>query len=103
VVWCAECYGRLAEHGEVPRVCEPWDKLRASPKERYEVLFRTARTLWREGIEDEREIIPTLAFAARSFEMRDLKTVRRELAEAHASGEAWGEARARFRASFDPL
>lgn len=103
VVWCAECYGRLAEHGKIPRVCEPWDKDDASPTERYEELFRAARTLWREGIEDERDIIPTLAFAARFFEMPGLETVRRELAQAHASGEAWGEARSRFRAAFDPL
>jgi hypothetical protein len=36
------------------------------PEERYGELFRAAETLWRAGITDENQIIPTLVFAARS-------------------------------------
>ena len=57
------------------------------PEERYRELFRAARAVRRAGIEDENQILPTLAFAARSFELPNLKTLGDRLAGAEVGGE----------------
>jgi hypothetical protein len=100
VLWCGECYESLLS-GEVPRVCERWDKDPVPPEERYRALFRAARAVRRAGIEDENEIIPTLVFAARSFELTNLTVLRRQLAEAEAGGEEWRALKGTVRRAFD--
>ena len=71
---------RLLQSGEVPRVCEPWDSDLTAPEERYKELFRAGKALWEARITDEDEIIPTLALAARSFEVPGLANLRKRLA-----------------------
>jgi hypothetical protein len=86
--WCEECEERLRS-GEVPRICEPWDTDPTPAEERYRALFRAAQTLRRAGISDENEIIPTLAFAARSYELTDLGVLGEWLAEAEVGSPGW--------------
>ncbi len=88
VSWCEECDGCLRS-GEVPRVCEPWDTDPTPAEARYRALFRAAQTLRRAGITDEDQILPTLVFAARSFELTNLTVLRGRLAEAEVGGEEW--------------
>ena len=83
VSWCEECDGRLRS-GEVPRICEPWDTDPTPTEERYRALFRAAQTLRRAGIADENQILPTLVFAVRSFELTNLRIMRDRLAKAEA-------------------
>ena len=98
--WCEECDERLRV-GEVPRICEPWDTDPTPAEERYRALFRAAQTLRRAGITDENEIIPTLAFAARSFELTNLRVMADRLAEAKAGGEEWMDLKGTVRRAFD--
>ena len=100
LLWCGECYETLLS-GEVPRVCERWDKDPTPPGERYRALFRAAQTFRQAGITDENQIIPTLAFAARSFEMPNLKTLGDRLAGAEAGGEEWRTLKGTVRRAFD--
>lgn len=100
VLWCRECYDRL-QSGEVPRVCEPWDSDPTPPEERYSELFRAAHTIWRAGIADENQIIPTLVFAARSFELQNLSVMRDELAKAGDGSETWRTLKGTVRRAFD--
>jgi hypothetical protein len=73
------------------------------PQERYAELFRAAQTICRAGIVDENRIIPTLVFAARSFELQNLSVMREQLAEAREGGEKWGELKGTIRRAFDTL
>ncbi|HEV2744201.1 MAG TPA: hypothetical protein VGV91_13680, partial [Rubrobacter sp.] len=98
--WCEECDERLRA-GEVPRICEPWDTDPTPAEERYRALFRAAQTLRRAGITDEDKIIPTLAFAARSFELTNLSIMRDRLAEAEAGSEEWMDLKGTVRRAFD--
>ena len=98
--WCEECDGRLRS-GEVPRICEPWDTDPTPPGERYRELFRAAGAVRWAGITDENEIIPTLAFAARSYELTNLSIMRDRLAEAEAGGEEWRILKGTVRWAFD--
>lgn len=100
VLWCEECFERLRS-GEVPRVCEPWDTDPTPAEERYRELFRAAQTVWRAGIADENQIIPTLVFAARSFELLNLRVMRDQLAEAEVDSEKWRDLKGTVRRAFD--
>ena len=100
VLWCEECYERLRS-GEVPRVCEPWDTDPTPTGERYRELFRAAQAVWRVGIADENQIIPTLVFAARSFELPNLRVMRDRLAEAEVGSEKWRDLKGTVRRAFD--
>ena len=100
VLWCGECHESLLS-GEVPRVCERWDTDPTPAGERYRRLFRAAQIVRRAGIEDENQIIPTLAFAARSFELTNLKTLGDRLAGAEAGGEEWRTLKGTVRRAFD--
>lgn len=100
VLWCDECYERLRS-GEVPRVCEPWDKDPTPAEERYRDLFRAAHVVRRAGILDENQIIPTLVFAARSFELTNLSIMRDRLAKAEAGSERWRNLKGTVRRAFD--
>ncbi len=102
VSWCGECHD-LLRSGEVPRVCEPWDADPTPPEERYRELFRAAQTVWRAGIADENQIIATLVFAARSFELQNLGVMREQLAEAEVGSERWKDLKGTFRRAFDTL
>lgn len=99
-MWCEECCERLRS-GEVPRVCEPWDADPTPLEERYRELFRAAQAVRRAGIVDENQIIPTLAFAARSFELTDLGVMSDRLAEAEVGGEEWRDLKGTVRRAFD--
>ncbi len=98
--WCEECDERLRS-GEVPRICEPWDTDPTPAEERYRALFRAAQTVWRAGIADENQIIPTLVFAARSFELTNLKVMGDRLVEAEAGSEEWRDLKGTVRRAFD--
>ena len=100
VSWCGECHDRLRS-GNVPRVCEPWDADPTTSGERYSELFRAAETIWRAGIADENQIIPTLVFAARSFELQNLGVIREQLADAEVGSERWMDLKGMFRRAFD--
>lgn len=102
VSWCGECHERLRS-GEVLRICEPWDANPTPPDEKYRELFRAAQTIWRAGIENENQIIPTLAFAARSFELQNLSVMRDQLAEAEKGSEKWMDLKGTVRRAFDTL
>jgi hypothetical protein len=102
VVWCEECYGRLRS-GEVPRVCEPWDSDPALPNERYKEVFRAAEVLRLAGVTSENEIIPTLAFAARSFELTNLGVMRERFARAGEDSAERKDLEGTFRRAFDAL
>lgn len=99
VVWCQQCYDRL-RLGEVPRVCEPWDSDPTPVGERYEALFHAAQAIWRNGITDENKIMPTLAFAARSFELQNLQTLRGRIASATVDDAEWADLQDTFRRAF---
>ena len=98
--WCEECDERLRS-GEVPRICEPWDTDPTPAEERYRALFRAAQTLRRAGITDENEIIPTLVFAARSFELTDLGVLGDRLAKAEVGSPGWRFLKGTVRRAFD--
>ncbi len=100
MLWCEECCERLRS-GEVPRVCEPWDTDPTPAQERYRKLFGAAQAVRRAGIEDENEILPTLAFAARSFELPNLKTLGDRLAEAEVGSGGWRDLKGTVRRAFD--
>ena len=100
MTWCEECHD-LLRSGEVPRVCEPWDADLTPPEERYGELFRAAEIIRRAGIEDENRIIPTLVFAARSFELQNLGAIREQLAEAEVGSERWMDLKGTVRRAFD--
>jgi hypothetical protein len=100
VSWCGKCHD-LFLSGVVPRVCEPWDADPTPPEERYGELFRAAEIIRRAGIEDENRIIPTLVFAARSFELQNLGAIREQLAEAEVGSERWMDLKGTVRRAFD--
>ena len=85
----------------MPRVCEPWDADPTPPEERYGELFRAAEIIRRAGIEDENRIIPTLVFAARSFELQNLGAIREQLAVAEVGSERWMDLKGIVRRAFD--
>lgn len=95
VLACAECWG-LMRSGKPARVCEPWDDDPTLPEERYESLLRAARTLLRAGVTKEEEIIPTLVWAAKSWELELLKTTTDRFVEAGENTEEWDELKGRF-------
>jgi hypothetical protein len=102
VVWCEECYEQLRS-GEVPRVCEPWDTDPAPPNERYKELFWAAEALRPAGVTSENEIIPTLALAARSFDLTNLGAMRERFAQAEEGSAEWRDLEGTFRRAFDAL
>jgi hypothetical protein len=65
---------------------------RPGPEE-YRELFRAARLLFEEGISAEELIIPTLAFAAYSWEKPGLAYLKDELWEAAVGSERWEDLR----------
>jgi len=85
----------------VPRICEPWDADPTPPEERYSELFGAAETISRAGIADENQIIPTLVFAARSFELKNLGVIREQLARVEVGDERWVDLKSTFRRAFD--
>lgn len=102
---CAECWG-LIRSGKPPRVCEPWDYDPTLPEERYESLLRAARTLLRAGVTKEEEIIPTLVWAAKSWELGLLKTTTDRFVGAGEGAEEWVELKGRFAGAlgaFEPI
>jgi len=99
VAWCQECYDRL-RLGEIPRVCEPWDSDTTPLEQRYQALFHAAKVVWRCGITDENEIIPTLAFAARSFELENLDALRERIASTVVGNAEWTDLQDTFRRAF---
>ena len=99
VVWCQECYDRL-RLGEIPRVCEPWDSDTTPLEQRYQVLFHAAKVVWRCGIMDENEIIPTFAFATRSFELENLDALRERIASTVVGNAEWTDLQDTFRRAF---
>jgi hypothetical protein len=105
ILWCQECMD-LFRRGEFPRICEPWDSDGTPPEQRYDKLVQAARVLLDAGIRDEGKVIPTLAFAARVWEIPYLEHIRDQLVEASKEGEEsehWIELRNRFINSFFPL
>jgi hypothetical protein len=102
ILWCEECFDRLRE-GEFPRVCEPWDSDLTPPEQRYEELLRIARVLLNVGITDEDKIVPTLAFAARFWEIPYFKHIRDRFIEVSKDGEGWAELKNRFTNAFGSL
>ena len=72
---------------KVPRegdICSRCAELGPKPEDvpdKYRELFRAARVLFKEGETDEYKVIPTLAFAANSSEMPELRSVREQFAE----------------------
>lgn len=81
--------------------CDP-AALRPVPEESRE-LFRASQVLLDEGITDEDEIIPTLVFAAMSWEMPILERVRDKFVEAGESVQTWKKLRSDFREAFNSL
>jgi hypothetical protein len=102
VLWCEECWKRLRE-GEFPCVCEPWDYDSTPPEQRYDELLRAARVLLEAGVTDDGKIIPTLAFAARFWEMPYFRRIRDEFIAASDEYERWFELRDKFINSFGPF
>ena len=100
VSWCEECEERLRS-GEVPRICEPWDMDLTPAEERYRALFQAAQTLRRAGITNEDEIIPTLVFAARTYELTNLRVLGDRLAEAEVGSPGWRFLKGMVRRAFD--
>ncbi len=74
-LFCQECLNQV-HAGEPVLPCEPWSDEDPPSEERYEELFRVARVLFEAGITEEAEIIPTLVFAGRRWEMSYLERVR---------------------------
>lgn len=95
VLVCEECWG-LVRRGEPPRVCEPWDDDLTLPGERYELLLRAARTLLSAGVTKEEEIIPTLVWAAKSWDLGILEALTDRFVEAGEGTEEWVELKGRF-------
>jgi hypothetical protein len=102
ILWCQECMD-LFRSGEFPRVCEPWDSDTTPPEQRHDELLRAARVLLEAGITDEGKIIPTLAFAARLWEIRYLRHIRDWLVDASEEPERWGELKEKFMNTFHPF
>ena len=71
--------------------------------EEYGELFRAAQVLLDAGITDEDEIIPTLVFAAMSWEMPVLERVRKRFIEAGDDPQIRDQLRANFREEFNGL
>jgi hypothetical protein len=59
--------------------------------EQYRELFRVARVLLNKDITEEDEVIPTLAFAANSWEMPELVSIRDKFMEVSEGSKAWLE------------
>ncbi len=102
ILWCEGCLNRLREGG-FPRVCEPWDSDPTPPEQRYEELLRAARVVSNVRITDENEIIPTLGFVGRFWEIPYLKRIRDRFTEADEGSEAWSRLKTSFLNSFDRL
>jgi hypothetical protein len=102
ILWCQQCWERLRE-GEFPRVCEPWDSDPTPPEQRYSELLRAARMLFDTGMTDEDKIIPTLAFAARFWEIPTFKRIRDRFAEADKDDEVWSKLKNGFGTAFSSL
>ena len=102
ILWCKECWETLRE-GEFPRVCEPWDSHSIPTEQRYEELLRAARVLFEAGITEEGQIIPTLAFAARFWEVPYLRHIRDQFVETGDERERRVELREKFTNTFGPF
>jgi hypothetical protein len=101
-LFCQECLNRV-QAGEPVLPCEPWDDEDAPPEERYAELFRVSRVLLNEGVAQEAQIIPSLVFAGRSWEMPCLEHVRDTFVEAGDYAAEWGKLKGRFRQAFNSL
>lgn len=102
---CAECWG-LMRSGKPLRVCEPWDDDSTPPEDRYHELLRAARMLLGVGVTAEEEIIPTLVWAAKSWELGLLETITDRFVEAGEGTEEWAELKGRFAGAlgaFEPI
>jgi hypothetical protein len=102
---CEECWAEIRA-GEPPRVCEPWDEDPTRPEERYSRLLRAAQTLFDAGVTAEEEIVPTLVWAAKSWELGLLGRITNRLANAGEGTDEWTESRERFAGApgaFEPV
>ena len=66
-------------------------------------MFRAAEVLRLAGVTSENEIIPSLAFAARSFELTNLGVMRERFAQAGEDSAEWKVLEGTFRRAFDAL
>jgi hypothetical protein len=96
--------GKLSKNNpdDICEQCREAGREREQSPAGHEELFRAAHTLFRHGVEDEHQIIPTLVFAAMSDQERHFRDVRRRFAEA-TSDEAWGELRQQWTGVFADL
>jgi hypothetical protein len=102
---CEECWSGIRA-GEPPRVCEPWDEDPAPPEERYDPLLQAARTLFGAGVAAEEEIIPTLVWAAKSWELGLAREITNRFVQAGEGTEEWDDLRRRFSSAlgaFEPV
>ena len=102
---CEECWARI-QAGEPPRVCEPWDNDRTPPEERYASLLQAAQVLFGAGVMAEEEIVPTLVWAARSWELGLLRELTERFASAGEGSEEWPKLKERFAGAlgaFEPV
>src|SRR5918993_857336 len=65
------------------------EKSSSPPEERFDALFRAARVLLREGIDQEDQIIPTLALANLTYEERPYLDVRHRFEKSAEDTEGW--------------
>jgi hypothetical protein len=87
-------------------VCDRCRKEGYSPEEvseEYVELFRAVRVLFEEGVTDEMVIIPTLAFAACSWEIQVLRHIRDEFLKTGEGSEARKELENEFINTFGTL
>lgn len=92
---CEECWEHV-QSGEPTRICEPWDEDPAPLQERYAGLLRAARVLINAGITKEDYVIPTLVWAAKSWELGQLEEITNRFAEAGEGTELWSELKRRL-------
>jgi hypothetical protein len=94
---------RLGQVGEVCDKCleEAATGLEAPPE--HAQLFRVARLLFKAGVEDENQIIPTLVFAANLGEMPHLREVKDGLAALTNEDRKWKDLSFRVSRSFDNM
>lgn len=102
---CEKCWDRMRS-GQAPRVCEPWDNAQTLPEERYGTLLSAARALLSSGMRAEEEIIPTLVWAAKSWELEFLQSVTGRFSKAGQGSEKWADLKGQFAGAlgaFEPI
>ena len=102
---CKECWAKV-KAGDPPRVCEPWDDDPTLPEERYDELLRAAQGLFGAGVMAEEEIVPTLVWAAKSWELGLLGKITGRFAGAGEGTEEWHKLMEQFAGAlgaFEPV